>query len=136
DYLWPAADEIGRQRLRKTEGGELRLRRRRDGETAVRPCPEQRGETVARDGDLFVERFQFGARRRRACLGLVEFGLGIEAVVDALLCKIERLFANGERALGDLAVAVERSEIGIGGSDGGRKSEARGGCISCGGAGL
>ena len=96
-----------------------------DGEAAVGPLAHQRGEAVAGQQDLLVERLDVGLRGRRRRLRLLQLGAGVEAVLDPHRGELGGLCAVAHRLGGGVALGAEAHQVGVGAGDGGGERQPR-----------
>ena len=89
-----------------------------DRQAAVRALAEQRGQLVARQGNLLVDLFQLGLRCGHIGARLRGLDLRIQTSTHALACEVGQVLALVDGTLGHVALRIQRGELGVGAGHG------------------
>ena len=123
NHIGTASEQVGGELAGQAEWTVELDRRARDRQAAIRTCAEQRGQAVALQADLFVEREQLGLGAGQARLGLAQRALGFEAVGEALVEERDGPRTHLHRRRERVARGEQARQFRIVAGDGGGKAQ-------------
>ncbi len=113
DNIRTSPQQVGRKGLRQPKTPIQPDSRTLDAEAAIRPGPQQRGQTIALQADLFLLRQQFRLGPGLTRLGLIQPAQVFQTVRKPLMKEVYRLTANFDRARQRLAHREQAGQFGV-----------------------